>query len=95
MLAEQQCYDKMKESRQMEEKAKQDLTDFIKRTSNYESLRNAREEQKSMIEASRFTPINHQERKIHLTHQLELQTTVKLIFQLLITYIILIHCYFL
>jgi hypothetical protein len=75
MLAEQQCYDKMKESRQMEEKAKQDLTDFIKRTSNYESLRNAREEQKSMIEASRFTPINHQERKIHLTHQLELQTT--------------------
>ena len=76
-LVEQKRYDEMRVSQRMKEKAKLDFRNFMKRTSDYETLKHARNEQRRMIEATRVNATFNQERKTHLTHQMKLQTTVR------------------
>ncbi|KAM7433104.1 hypothetical protein ABFA07_016561 [Porites harrisoni] len=75
LIEEEEYYDSIKENHRQEEKALNDFSDYVNRTSDYTVLRAAKRKQLSAIEASRLDHSDHSKEITHDTLQEDLNTT--------------------
>ncbi|PAA75987.1 hypothetical protein BOX15_Mlig017060g2, partial [Macrostomum lignano] len=73
---EQALYSELREDHRQKEKAINDFSDFVARTSDYSKLREAKTRQLASIEASRIVPLQQDGAAFHSTELVNLQATV-------------------
>ncbi|XP_064613736.1 cilia- and flagella-associated protein 69-like [Liolophura sinensis] len=75
IIEEQEFYAEIRENHRQKEKALNDFTEFVARTSNYTVLKAAKERQELSVEASRIQPKFRDTEAFHSTDIQNLQTT--------------------